>query len=174
MPVPFPSPDEIDLDPPGLEETQRNAAAVLSATRPIGGNTEFQRLLIEATFASMTGHRVDANRLLTIDAHTNAENLRHRAEPFRMRMVHMMVLSALVLRPLPPEVAASVEECSRELGIDDRLLRTVAQFATTDHALAAVDCERNGYTADWSAERSAALHTPLERGWDASEDDPDS
>lgn len=172
MPVPFPTDAEVNLQPPDLQETRTNAAGVLSATRTKTGNTEFQRLLIEATFASMTGHHVDTTNLPVIDARTNAENLRSRAEPFRMRMVHMMILAALVLRPVPPEVAASVAAFSRELGIDDRLLATVEQFAASDHALAATDFERNGYTVDWSADRSAALHTTVHEGWDVTEDDP--
>ena len=81
-------------------------------------------------------------RKCVMSAVANAENLRSRAEGFRMRMVHMMVLSALVLRPIPREVAERVSEYSRELGIDDQLLRTVQQFATSDKALAAVDFER--------------------------------
>lgn len=174
-PVPFPTDDEVNLSPPDRDESMRNAAGVLSATRPDDGNTEFQRLLIEATFEALTGHRIDATELPVVDARTAAENLRFRAPGFRMRMVHMMVLSALVLRPLPPVVADRVAEFSRALGIDDDLLRTVEQFAASDRALAAVDFERNGYTADWSPERSAALHTSseLEYGWAAHEDDPD-
>ncbi len=173
MPVPFPTDAEVDLEPPGPEETRRLAAGVLSATRPGDGNTHFQQVLIEATFAAMTGHHVDVTTLPTVDAAANAEQLRRRAASFRMRMVHLMVLSALVLRPVPPEVAASVAAFSRELGIDDRLLTTVQEFAGSDHALASADFERNGYTADWSPERSAVLHTSLRSGWDAAEHDPD-
>lgn len=171
MPVPFPSDDEVNLEPPSYEESVRNAAGILSATRPPGGNTDFQLLLMEATFESMTGHKIDCAELPFVDAQTNAENLGPRAEMFRMRMVHMMVLSALVLQPLPPEVAEQVAEYSRELGIDDQLLASVAEFATSDKALAAVDFERNGYTANWSEERSAALHSDA-HGWDAADDDP--
>ncbi len=79
----------------------------------------------------MTGHAVDAASLPVVDASIYAEQLRRRAPMYRMRMVHMMVLAALVLRPIPPEVAASVADFSRELGIDDGLLRTVEQFANT-------------------------------------------
>ncbi len=173
--VPFPSDAEVDLDPPNRDETIANAAGVLSASRPASGNTEFQRLLIEATFEALTGHRVDTTDLPVVDAQTAAENLRLRAPAFRMRMVHMMVLSALVLRPIPPEVANRVREFSRRLGIDDDLLETVEQFAGSDRALAAVDFERNGYTSDWSPDRSAALHTSteLDHGWAADENDPD-
>lgn len=173
MPVPFPTDDEVDLNPPSAAEAQLHAAGVLSATRPPGGNTEFQRVLMEAVWHAMTGHHVDTDDPPCIDASTNAENLRRRAEPFRMRMVHMMVLSALVLRPIPAEVADRVERYSRELGIDDDLLRVVEEFAAGDRAMAAVDFERNGYTADWSPERSATLHTATElsQGWAASEQD---
>ena len=117
MPVPFPTDDVVNLSPPTHEESVRNAAGILAATRPDTGNTDFQRLLIEATFASLTGHEIDAGSLPDVDAITNAENLATRAEGFRMRMVHMMILSALVLRPIPPEVATRVGEFSRELGM---------------------------------------------------------
>ncbi len=171
MPVPFPNSDDVNLNPPSLEESINNAAGILSATRQAEGNSDFQRLLIDATFESLTGHQVNADSLPVIDAAAAAENLRYRAVGFRMRMVHMMVLSALVLRPIPPEVAERVAEFSRELGIDDDLLNTVAQFANSDQALAAADFERNGYTADWSPERSASLHSKAS-GWEASSDDP--
>lgn len=172
MPVPFPSDDAVNLQPPSFDESVRNAAGILSATRPPTGNTEFQLLLMEATFESMTGHSFTCADLPFIPADENASNLADRAEMFRMRMVHMMVLSALVLQPLPPEVAEQVAEYSRELGIDDQLLASVAQFATSDKALAAVDFERNGYTSDWSDERSSALHSTA-HGWEAADHDPE-
>ena len=172
MVVPFPSDVDVNLDPPGFEESRRNAAGILSATRPATGNTEFQRLLIEATFDSMTGHSIDCSALPHIGPAENAQNLANRSEGFRMRMVHMMVLSALVLEPLPPQVAEQVGTYSRALGVDDQLLGTVAQFANADKALAATDFERNGYTADWSDERSSVLHSDA-TGWDSAGDDPD-
>ena len=172
MAVPFPSDAEVNLHPPDAAETARNAAGVLSATRPTSGNTEFQRVLIASTFESMTGHAVDTSALPFVDAATNAEHLRDRAEGFRRRMVHMMVLSALVLRPVPAEVAESVAKYSRELGIDEKLLGTVEQLSAAHAALAAIDFERNGYTADWSDERSAALHADV-GGWDLVEHDPE-
>lgn len=171
MPIPFPNEEEVNLNPPDFDESLLNAAGILSATRPAGGNTEFQYLLIEATFEALTGHRISCSDLPHVSPQESAQNLANRAEGFRMRMVHMMVLSALVLRPLPPEVAEQVAAYSRELGIDDQLLSTVAEFASSDTALAAVDFERNGYTSDWSPERSAALHSDA-AGWDSAGDDP--
>jgi hypothetical protein len=172
MPVPFPSDDIVDLQPPGFDETVGNAAIVLSATATPVGNTVFQRLLIASTFESLTGHAIDTDALEFVDAVAAAEFMRRRAQPFRMRMVHMMVLSALVLRPIPPEVAENVAAYSRELGIDDRLLEMVEQLSASSAALAAIDFERNGYTGNWSPEQSAALHASVESGWDAVPDDP--
>lgn len=171
MPVPFPKSDEVNLEPPSLEESKINAAGMLSATRPQGGNTEFQLLLIEATVEALTGHAVGAETLPHISAEEAAENLRFRNEGYRMRMVHMMVLSALVLDPLPEEVADQVAKFSREIGIEDDLLAAVEAFAASDRALASVDFERNGYTSDWSDDRSAALHSNAS-GWDSASDDP--
>lgn len=170
----MPDPDELNLDRPDEQESILNAAGVLAATRPEQGNTEFQRILVEAVWRAMTGHHIDATRLPDIDAQGYAQHLARRSQGFRMRAVHMMVLSALVLRPTPPEVAARVAEYSRALGVDDDLLQIIAQFAAGDRAMAAVDFERNGYTADWSPDRSAALHTATElaQGWAASEADP--
>ncbi len=170
MPVPFPSDDTVNLEPPDFDETVVNAAAILTATRPPGGTTEMQRVLLDATFEAMTGHRLEGVELDDIDARTAAQNLARRAPGFRMRMVHMMVLSALVLRPLPKAVADRVAEYSRELGIDDDLLGTVEAFATSDRALAAVDFERNGYTKDWSDDRSSALHSDAS-GWEQADSD---
>ncbi len=137
------------------------------------GNTDVQRLLVEAIFEAMTGYVVDAHVLPDVDARTYAENLRFRDEAKRTRMVEMMILAALVLRPIPAQVSAQVAAYSRELGIDDGLLRTVEQFASGDLAMAATDFERNGYTAGWSPERSASPHTATEVvGWTADEDDP--
>ncbi len=171
MPVPFPTDDVVNLQPPSFEESQLNATAMLSATRPEGGNTDMQRLLIAATVEALTGHAVDVDNDDIIDASEAAHNLAARAEGYRMRMVHMMVLSALVLRPLPPEVAERVAAYSHELGIDDDLLGAVEAFANSDRALAAVDFERNGYTKDWNDDRSEALHSDAS-GWEQADDDP--
>ncbi len=173
MAVPFPTGGEVNLDPPTLAETRLNAAGMLSATRPATGNTEFQRILIEATVEALTGHAIDTATLPYIDASAAAHNLARRNGAYRTRMVHMMILSALVLQPIPIEVCEQVAAYSRELGIDDGLLQTIEQFATADKALAATDFERNGYTADWSNERAKVLHahSRLDQGWRAATND---
>lgn len=64
----------MDLRPPSRDESQHNAAGVLSATRPEGGNTELQQLLIAATFEALTGHPIDVASLPSVDADEAAMN----------------------------------------------------------------------------------------------------
>jgi hypothetical protein len=172
VPVPFPSPETADLTRPGAAEAAIGASGVLSASRLVDGNTEFQRLLVEAAFAAMTGHEISSDDLPVVGSDLYAERLALRGEAYRMRMVHMMVLAALVLRPIPIAVADRVSEFSRALGIDDRLLETVRSFAASDHALTSFDFERNGYTSTWSDEQASVLHAGrVGSGWDKYEDD---
>ena len=108
-----------------------------------------------------------------VDARTYAKQLRYRDKAKRTRMVEMMILSALVLRPIPADVSATGPRVQpragdrRQPAAHDRAVRS------GDLAMAATDFERNGYTAGWSLERSAGLHTTTEVvGWMADEDDP--
>jgi hypothetical protein len=120
----------------------------------------------------MTGFEADADPE-PIDPQTFAEGLAGRTEAFRTRIVQLMVLDALVLRPIPPSVAAAVRDFARELGVDEGMLRITEEFAAGTLGLAAVDFDRNGYTSEWSAEHQAALHTttPLAAAWDESVND---
>src|SRR5205823_6579966 len=72
------------------------------------------------------------------------------------------LLGALVLRPLPSEVADRVEAVARELSVDDGMLAVARRYATGQLGLASFDFQRNGYTADWSATDAKALHTSSE------------
>jgi len=69
------------------------------------------------------------------------------------------VLVALVLRPIPTEVAAKVAAFAKELSIDEGMLEVAQRFASGSLGLAAIDFERNGYTAEWHADDVAVLHT---------------
>lgn len=67
-----------------------------------------------------------------------------------------MLLCALTLRPLPPDVADRIADYAHELCVDDAMIGVAHEFAAGSLALAAIDFERNGYTATWRP----ALHTP--------------
>jgi hypothetical protein len=173
VPVPFPSTDAPELGPPDAAEVALLGRGLVSASAPPEGLTPLQRTLIRATSREMTGIEMDAEAA-PIDPRAFAEGLAGRTEAFRIRIVQLMVLNALVLRPIPPSVAASVRAFARELGVDEGMLRITEEFAAGTLGLAAVDFDRNGYTSEWSAEHQAALHTttPLAAAWDESVNDP--
>ncbi|MCB1017568.1 MAG: hypothetical protein KDB10_20950 [Acidimicrobiales bacterium] len=170
MPRPLPAAGEARLGPPDRDEAQACLDAVLTAIDPGGGPTELQQLLIEAAFASMTGHDVAWTPGSTVDPPGLAAVLADRDEAFRTRILQMMILGALVLRPLPADVADRVEAHATELSVDDGMLAVARRFATGQLGLAAFDFARNGYTADWAPERAAALHssTELHDAWQQS------
>ncbi|HEX6423823.1 MAG TPA: hypothetical protein VFZ79_10105 [Acidimicrobiales bacterium] len=175
MPVPLPSPADELLERPSAAEAQAIAVGTASAAAPPGGLTDVQRVLIEAICVTMTGHPVTLDGYQPVTAEEYAEALRPRNLQFRTRGVQIMLLCALVLRPLPRQVAARVEEFARALCVDDGMVAVARRFAEGSLGLAAVDFERNGYTADWDAGERAELHTSrsLAKAWDQAVADSD-
>jgi hypothetical protein len=173
VPVPLPTDETINLEPPSAEEVQLLARGIIAAVSPPGGLTELQSTLMNATFDAMTGH-TPVPPLALITCEEFAEGLRRRDEGFRTRIVQVMLLGALVLRPIPPEVTDRVAAFARELGVDDGMLPVAQEFAHGSLGLASLDFQRNGYTAEWSEERQSVLHTsrPLADAWDLSVQDP--
>jgi hypothetical protein len=175
VPVPLPTADKVKLTPPDAEEAAVTARGCASAAAPSTGLTPLQQVLLEALFPAMTGHAVDLGDLVPMSAHEFALALAPRDLQFRTRGVQIMLLAALVLRPLPPEVAARVAEFAHELCVDESMIGVARRFATGSLGLAALDFERNGYTAEWRPDDAAALHTSTElaSAWEASVDDPE-
>jgi len=174
VPVPLPGPDTVDLVPPAAEESRATAVGVASAVAPDGGLTELQRVLIESLFPAMTGHDVDVSSYEPMSAAELGFVLARRNLAFRTRGVQIMLLCALVLRPLPQSVADRVARYARELMVDDAMVDVARRFADGALGLAAADFERNGYSAAWSPADAAALHTSvgLASPWDVAVNDP--
>jgi hypothetical protein len=174
VPVAIPGPDTVLLEPPGPDEVQATANGVASAAAPAGGLTDVQRVLIEAIFPAMTGHAVSVERVEPVTPEEFAQELARRDLAFRSRGVQLMLLAALVLRPLPPDVIDRVAAFARELMVDDKMIDVARRFATGSLGLAAIDFERNGYTSTWDSGDASALHTSTELAgaWELSVDDP--
>lgn len=166
MPTPLPAPDAANLQPPDADEARLLAQGVVSAVAPPDGLTALQGLLIEAMFEALTGHAVDI-QAPTVTADDFGRALADRNEAFRTRILQVMILCGLVLRPLPPTVADRLELFASEMGVGDGMLGVARRYAEGAIGLAEVDFERNGYTADWSPDRQAALHTSttLDDAW---------
>jgi len=174
VPVPLPDPDHVRLGPPSADEVTAIARGVASAAAPPGGLTDIQRALFEAAIPAMTGYHVEVAGLEPLTPEGLAEALRHRNLGFRTRIVQIMLLGTLVLRPIPPTVVDQVGRSARELGVDDGMIAVAREFADGTLGLAAMDFERNGYTAGWTAQEAHELHTSadLQSAWDAVVDDP--
>ena len=174
MVIPLPGPDEVRLTRPDADEVAATARGIASVVAPAGGLTDLQRVLLEALFPAMTEHRVDLSRYEPMTVDELADVLRFRNREFRTRGVQVALLAALVLRPLPPEVAARVDDLAGTLGVDEGMVDVARRFAAGSLGLAAVDFERNGYTADWHADDRHELHTSRElaTAWDLAVDDP--
>ena len=121
----------------------------------------------------MTGHAVPLGDFEPLGAADLAGVLRRRNLAFRTRIVQIMLLGALVLRPLPESVVDKVGSCARELGVDESLIGVARRFASGSFGLAAIDFERNGYTAEWRPDSAKELHTSKElaTAWDLAVDD---
>ncbi len=149
------------------------ARGVATAARGEGGLTALQELLIPALFLSMTGHSVELAELEPVSAAEFATGLARRNRIFRERIVQTMLLSALVVRPLPATVAARLREFADALGVDDDMMAVAEKYADGAVDLAAVDFSRNGYLGGVDAARLQALHTDgLDSSWSAVVDDP--
>ncbi|HEY3630444.1 MAG TPA: hypothetical protein VGL21_06065 [Jatrophihabitantaceae bacterium] len=173
MPVPLPDDRTVLLVPPDAAEAAFVARGVVTAVMPSGGLTPLQDVLVRAFFESMTGHVVDPGSAEPISAAAFAEGLARRNLAFRTRVVQLMLLAELILRPLPAEVASRVEQFAYELDVDDDMLRVAHSYADGSLELAQVDFARNGYLASIGASRLHALHTTaLDDAWGQVIDDP--
>jgi len=173
VPVPLPDPADTDLVPPDRDEVAATARGVASAVSTPQGLTNLQRILLEAVFEAMTGHAVHLEDVEPATGTDLAEELRHRNLAFRTRIVQIMLLAALVLRPLPESVVDQVGSCAAELCVDESLIGVARRFASGSLGLAAIDFERNGYTSAWRPDSASELHTSKElaTAWDLAVDD---
>jgi hypothetical protein len=172
--TPLPPPGGERLGPPDPAEVQVLASGVTTAIAPPSGLTQLQAVLVDAMFDAMTGHAPQHPIEPTTPA-ALAATLADRNAAFRTRIVQVMLLGALVLRPLPREVADRLEAFAAELSVGDGMLDVARRYADGAFDLAAFDFDRNGYTASWSAERQRALHSSrvLDEPWAATVDDPE-
>jgi hypothetical protein len=174
MVVPLPGPDEILLERPTAEESQAIAVGMASAAAPPGGLTDVQRVLLEGTCSALTDHPIDLAAYEPVTPREFAELLARRDLGFRTRGVQMMLLAAMVLRPLPPEVADRIVAFACELGVDEGMVWVAEELARGCLGIAAVDFDRNGYIQEWSAHDHRELHLSgsLAGAWDQAVDDP--
>ncbi len=175
MPVPLPAAEAAKLTPPDAAEARVIAGGVAGAVSIGGELTSLQRMLIESVTDAMTGFVVPGRRLPRLGPQEFARALADRDLFFRTRMVHFMLVCALVLNPLPEEVVERVESYAAELNTDDAMLRIAQRYAHGSLGLALVDFQRSGYMETWDPEHADALHTStaVSDAWEEAANDPD-
>ncbi len=174
MPLPLPGDSDVLLQPPAFEETSAEVRGLAAAVAAHGALTGLQRALLVAVARSMTGHTVDLSDLPPFDLAAAVGPFARRNLAYRARLVQVMLLAALVLRPLPEDVVDRATAVAAELGVDEDLIPVARRFAEGALGLAGVDFERNGYTAEWHPDDARYLHTSsqLQAAWDAAVADP--
>ena len=105
MPVPLPTDAEVNRQPPDADEVRIIGRGLMAAVAPTTGLTDLQKVLIKAIAHSMTGVTVEPDELKPIGPDGLAEGLRRRDLIFRTRIVQLMLLTELILVPLPDDVA---------------------------------------------------------------------
>lgn len=173
MTVPLPDVTHVNLNPPDAAEVAALGRGVHGVVAPTGGLTELQRLLIDASFTAMTGFPPDIDST-PFNVQEFAGLLATRDAAFRARIVQLVVLFALVLRPLPPDVITRASDFASEVGVEEGMLTVAREFASGSLGLAAIDFERNGYGSDWGTDGQAMLQSQAAVGgpWDVVVNDP--
>jgi hypothetical protein len=175
VPVPLPTPETVNLQPPDAAEVQTMVDGVASAVVGAGGSSlaPVQRSLLESLMVAMTGHQARIPDRPSMTPAEFAQSLERRELSFRTRMVQIMLLCALLLSPIPEDVAERIAANAEELGVHDGMVDVARDLAVGSLALARQDFVRNGYEGTWHSDEAAAtLHSARElQVWEFSVDD---
>ena len=118
-----------------------------------------QASLLTEVIEAVLDVRVDVGSLEPLDAESLAEVMAGQSEESRRRVVHIMVLAELILRPIPPEVARRVSAYADALGANDQFVRIARRYAQGAFGLAWLDLHRNGFAEHWEMARMDQLKT---------------
>lgn len=149
--------------PPALPpETAIVAArAIATAVCPEHGHTPVQISLMRNVLDALLDIGVELDRLDPLTAEELGDAVVDQPEITRRRIVHLMVLAELVLRPIPPEVARRVADYARSMDIDDQFVRIARRYAQGGFGLAWMDLHRSGFAEHWEDARMDQLRTTV-------------
>lgn len=150
LPVPYGMP---------VDRVELIARAVATAVAPADGLEPVQSSLLASVLEALTGVPVDVGALVPIDPGSAAAALADEDPRVRHRVVHLMVLGELILRPLPPAVARQVADYADAMGVEDRFVRIARRYAQGAFGLAWLDLHRSGFAEHWEAARTDHLKT---------------
>ena len=143
------------------EEALLIARGVATAVSPEDGVQPVQASLLTEVMATLLDLRVDFNSLEPLSAEDLAETLAGRTDEFRRRVVQQMVLGALILRPIPPEVARRVAAYAKALEVNDQFVRITQRYAQGAFGLAWLDLHQSGFAEHWEMAKMDQLKSTV-------------
>ena len=169
-----PSNEEANWDDPSEAEVRMVSGAFLTALGGPTGISDLQAVTLAAITYSMTGYRYDPSDLPVVSPEELAATLADRAGPWRTRLLHVMLIGALLLKEIPVAVQANIEGYAAALGAHDDMLDITRKMSLGSMTAARADFSRSGYEGRWDSSDTGALHTTerLDDVWTVVEDDP--
>jgi hypothetical protein len=137
------------------------ARGIASAIQPDGGLEPIQTSLMGSVITALLDVRVDLESMQPLDAQQLADAIAGESDEFRRRVVHLMVLGELILRPIPPVVARRVASYAEALGVDDQFVRIARRYAQGGFGLAWLDLHQAGFAEHWENARMDQLKTTV-------------
>jgi hypothetical protein len=159
-------------DPTEAEVRATNGAFATA----LGGQdrlTPLQVVSIAAITHSMTGYSFELSTLPTTTPKELAAALHDRAAPWRSRILHVMLIGALLLEEIPTDIQSRLEAYAKALGVHDDMLSVTSQLAAGSKSAALEDFQRSGYEGDWAQSDALQTDQELESAWAVIENDPE-
>ncbi len=174
-PVPFPTTDQANHEPPGAAEVQVVANAIATGASGPDGLTSLQEMLLEAQTEMMTGFAFETEQRREVGPQELAEAMASRDRLFRVRILQEIILPCLLVNPIPPAVGVKVAGYASALGVGNDTLDEIAKYGGQSYDAALIDFARNGYSGRFADVARPALHTDhdIGDGWKVVDDDPE-
>lgn len=166
-----PSNEAANWNDPTEEEVLATSGAFASALGGPEKLTPLQAMTIAAITHSMTGYRFELDALPVVGPADLAKVLEDRAVPWRTRILHVMLISALLLQEIPKETQTRIEAYADALGVHDDMLSITKQLASGSKTAALEDFQRSGYEGDWAQTDALQTDRELVTAWAVVEDD---
>lgn len=148
-------------NPVSSEQARLIARGVVTAVRHDDQLTEVQAGLLAMVFESQLDIAVDPSVLESISEGELAGELSELSDEMRRRVVQLMVLGELVLRPIPPAVARRVAGFADALDVEDQFVRIARRYAQGGFGLAWLDLHQSGFVEHWELAGTDQLKTTV-------------
>jgi hypothetical protein len=173
MTTPAPSNEDANWDDPTEAEVRAVSGAFLTALGGPDRVSNLQVVTIAAITNSMTGYSFELADLPATDPAEMATLLADRAAAWRTRLLHVMLIGALLLEDIPPDIQGNLENYASALGVHDDMLVVTQQLAAGSLTAALEDFQRSGYEGDWTQTGALRTDQDLESAWTIVDNDPE-